>query len=275
MVFFCDIISPREMKKNFMFLFAAWLCMACVGAMAANVSVKKASAVKTQEKSGLESVMSGSLLPGVIGLVQNISDLNKQQKELEAECLPTSQELRWVKKMVQEYAKAGGQNSFANDVLCDDWQYEVRVSMYTKMNPTCKAKQIEASEYVWNGYPEPEIAEYCSDSAELSGCPSSKRKKTSNVYDIFAMIDFDAEDYTQDEINMYTKFVEKTEKCAPERLKSRRKQAAAGFITNAITNAGQKTNTGTVLEAVSSMTQGGGMSGISNLLPAVTQFLDR
>ena len=95
------------------------------------------------------------------------------------------------------------------------------------------------------------------------------------------MIDFGEEDYTADEVQMYHKLMEKMEKCAPEKIAARKKQAYAGFITSTISNAGQSTNTGSIMDAVGGLTQsmGGGsglsgsLGGLGSMLPSVTQFL--
>ena len=269
------------MRKNFVFLLVVAFCMACVSATAATVAVKKASSVKAQETSGLESMMGSSLVPNVVGLVTNVAALNKQAKEFDKECIPTESELRWVEKMVKEYAKIGGTNSYDGKICGDSeknaWINEVRNTSYAKMQPGCSAVALDEANYIWNGYPKPQNAEYCSDQAELSGCSSSKKKKTTNMWDIFSMVsaEFAEEDYLADEISTYNKLMEKAEKCAPSRIKARKKEAYAGFIIDAVSNAGKKTNTGTILEAVSGLTQGGTASGMQTLLPVVTQFLDR
>lgn len=276
--FFYDIIATREMRKKIVFLFAVCACMAGFAASAASFQVKKASSVKKQDSSGLESIASNSLLPGVINLVANVSALNKQQKELEAECVPSSQELRWVNDMVKEYAKSGGVIDISD--ICSpgtNWADEVEVSMPAKIKP-CAASvidEVSGEIHVWNGYPIAEVAKYCADDSTLSNCSSSKRKTVSNIYTIFSAIDFAKEDYTADEASTYVKFLEKMEKCAPENIAARKKEANAGFITSALSNVGQSTNTGGILEAVGGLTSGGGASGIQSLVPAVTQFLDR
>ena len=83
------------MRKFFAFFIA--MIMSVVGdAGAANVTVKKASSVKKQDTGGIESITNGSLLPGVIGLVSNVSALKKQTEELKAECVPSGSEQSWL-----------------------------------------------------------------------------------------------------------------------------------------------------------------------------------
>ena len=89
------------MKKLTTF-FVMVCCLSPMLASAA-VSVKKASSVKTQKAEPLETAT--SLLPTVIGLVQNVKDLNAQQQQLTAECVPNSEDIRIVNDLVKEWAK--------------------------------------------------------------------------------------------------------------------------------------------------------------------------
>ncbi|MBO4672129.1 MAG: hypothetical protein J5608_00560 [Alphaproteobacteria bacterium] len=243
--------------------------------------IKKAASVTAQEKSGLESITSGSLLPGVIGLVSGVSALTKQQKELEAECVPTGTEIEFVNDLVKEYAKIGEKTAkemFGTEGEClAGYTYKQSVADNKPVKAdTCYADAFHdtTDKPIWNGYPKAEVAEYCADGS-LDMCSGSKRKKVSNIYEIFDQITFSEEDLTEAEASKYQKFKEKIEKCAPTKVASRKKEAYVGFVQNAISSAGQKTNTGTVWEAVGGMTQSGGLSGVQNLLPAVTQFLDK
>ena len=268
------------MRKTFAFLIAAFGCMAVLAAMAADFQVKKSSSVKKQEKSGLESMTSGSLLPGVIGLVTNVSALNKQQKELKAECIPSNAEVEWVNKMVKEYAKIGkvtAKDMRGSDNKCrDENHYKNEVEMLMTSDPSNICTPVFTStgnDEIWVDYPMVVVAEYCADGSSLSDCSSSKKKKESNIYTIFGKLGFDQEDYLTDEATMYVKMMEKAEKCAPERLSAASKQAYANFLKTTIAGAGQSTNTGTIWDAVGGLTQGNGLSGVGNLAPTVLQLM--
>ena len=262
------------MKKFFAFFVAVSVCMAGFAAMAVNVTVKKASSVQKQEVSGLDSVTNGSLVPGVLGLVTSVAALTKEQKGLEAECVPTTTELNWVNNMVKEYAKVGEVK--AEDMLDDDlcngetYTYSVQVSKPNNMKP-CAASTFSEDGVIWNGYPKAEVAEYCADGVG-DVCSASKKKKVSNIYTIFGKIDFTDQDYTVDEMNMYIKMMEKMEKCAPEKISARKREAYAKFLKDTITGAGTKTNTANVWEAVSNLTGNAG-SGVQSLAPTVLQML--
>lgn len=273
----------REMKKKFAFLMALVVGMASFSAMAADFKVKKASSVKQQEKSGLESVTSGSLIPGVIGLVSSVSALNKQQQELAAECVPTATEISWVNSMVKEYAKIGEVNAedmqkkVGNLPCANDADYMNQVQINRPANQdVCVPVFNEYQEInsVWYNYPRANYAKYCADDVTYS-CAESKKKTESNIYSLFATIDFTADDYTVEEATMYKKMMEKAEKCAPGKLSQRQKEAYAGFIKNTISSAGGSTGTASIMDAVGGLTQGGGLSGVQSLAPSVMQFIDK
>lgn len=274
------------MRKKISFLMGIIVCMCGVVANAADFQVKKASNVKKQETSGLESITSGSLLPGVIGLVSNVSALTKQQKELAAECVPTATEINWVNNMVKEYAKAGavtadsmfktvisGQPCDPNDTYAEN----LKVVATTNSIEPCTEFFGQSGEadkgMIWEGYPKASYGYYCADG--MPTCASSKQKYKSNIYKVFGAIDFTVVDYTNDEAAMYGKMMEKMEKCSPENISKRNREAYASFLTTTISNAGQTTNTGSIMQAVGGLTSGGGLSGIGSLAPTVTQFLDK
>ncbi len=274
------------MKKKFAFLMALVVGLTSFSAMAADFSVKdssfkakKASSVKTQEKSGLESITSGSLLPGVIGMVSNVAALTKQQKELAAECVPSSSEISWVNDMVKEYAKVGEET--AGEMLnrlkmtrCgpnEHYSKSVEVSRPANLEPCTDV--FEDKDTIWNGYPMAAVASYCADGMEV--CSGSKKKTESNVYAIFGAISFTVDDYATDEADKYTKMMAKIEKCAPEKISARSKQAYADFLKTTISTAGGSASSGAVWDAVGGLTSGGGLSGVQSLMPAVTQFLDK
>lgn len=271
----------REMKKKFAFFMAVVAGLISVSAMAADFKVKKSSSVKKQEQSGLESVTSGSLVPGVIGLVSNVSALNKQTKELAAECVPTSAEITWVNNMVKEYAKIADiaaddmRNKIGSKPCDNDSQYTQEVQTNKPANQdVCVPVFNEETNVVWFNYPRANYAKYCAGDVSYT-CADAKKKTETNIYEIFGSINFSQEDYTADEAAMYGKMMEKTEKCAPGKVSQRQKEAYATFLKSTIAGAGTSTNTGGIMEAVGGLTSGGGLSGVGSLAPSVLQFLDK
>lgn len=271
----------REMKKKFAFLMALVVGLTGFSATTVAFEAKKASSVKQQEKSGLESVTSGSLLPGVIGLVTNVAALNKQTQELAAECVPTSAEITWVNNMVKEYAKIADitaddmRNKIGTNSCVNDSQYVQEVQTNRPANQSvCVPVFNEEVNVIWWNYPRANYAKYCAGDVTFT-CGESKKKTETNFYDVFASIDFAEEDYTLDEATMYKKLVEKTEKCAPGKVAQRQKEAYATFLKGTIAGAGTSTNTGGIMDAVGGLTSGGGLSGIGTLGTSVMQFLDK
>lgn len=269
------------MKKSIAFFIGVVVCMVGVVAMAADFQVKKASPVKKQEKSGLESITTNSLLPGVVGLITNVSALTKQQKELQAECVPTSTELNWVDNMVKEYAKVGEEKpedmvkriGMKECATGESYKDTVKMGVSQGLDPCVDV--FSEGDVIWKNYPKTATGTYCADGS-LDICSSSKKKTVTNMYAIFGAISFVKEDYTAGEADTYIKLMEKTEKCAPEKISQRSRAAYTEFLKTTITGAGQKTNTGTVWDAIGTLTQsGGGLSGLGGLAPTVTQFFDK
>ena len=272
------------MRKIFAFFVGACVCLGCFSVMAADFQVKKSSSVKKQEKSNMEAITTGSLLPGVIGLVSNVSALTKQQKELAAECVPTATEISWVNNMVKEYAKAGGSSAdsmfsaVTSGRPCDageTYANDVKVTISANIDPcTERFNKSEDTYMIWKDYPKAAEGSYCADG--MLTCASSKLKHVTNMYKVFGAIDFTVTDLSAEEATMYAKIMEKAEKCAPENISKRNKEAYSSFLTTTIANTGSSTNTGSIMQAVGGLTGGGGgLSGIGSLAPTVTQFLDK
>ena len=88
------------------------------------------------------------------------------------------------------------------------------------------------------------------------------------------MIDFSAEDlYGANEVTMFGNLTNKIEKCSDAKLSARKRQMWGEFLTDTITNLGQPTNTGTIMDAVSGITSGGGLGSIGNIGNLAVQFL--
>ena len=128
---------------------------------------------------------------------------------------------------------------------------------------------------IWYGYPRVKTVKYCPDLGDTT-CADSKKKNESNIYKIFGALDWTQEDYLVGEADMFIKMMEKTDKCAPEKITARNREAYANFVKQTISGAGQSQNTGAVYEAIGNLTgSGGGLSGVGSLAPTVIQFLDK
>ncbi|MCQ2574704.1 MAG: hypothetical protein MJ156_01185 [Alphaproteobacteria bacterium] len=263
------------MKKSLLFFIVTLFVMPSVSFGAVTIKKQSSVAVKPVEK--VESAT--SLLPNVLGLIQNVKTLNAKQQQLTAECAPTSEEIKTVNELVKEWAKMGtvsaddaarGLGNKCPNGSC--YQTEVDILGIDDFN-TDPSFDWYASEseknMIWYGYPKASTAKVCENG-------SKNCKYVSNIYDIFALMDFDTEDYTKTELSKVNKLIEKSEKCAPEKLAAAKRELYGGFLTQAIGGIGQKTNTGSVLEQVSSVagSMGGGnaLGGITSIIPSLGQM---
>ena len=258
---------------------------------AANVIVpKKADSVVKRDASTSTSDMGVSLLPTAATLVANVVALNQQQKALVAECEPTSRDLEFVNKMVKEWAYAGATNPLKSgargfracdyDVSGETYESTVRhagtgLTIDSALVCYDTFSKSDARGAVWEGFPKAAVVEYCTDGTALSMCSRNNRKKMTNMWTIFDMINFDSKDYTKTEASQAQALLQKAANCSGNKLAAKRLESFGGFITNTIGNMGQKTNTGSVMDAVSSIVNTTGIGGIGNLAGVASQFLDK
>lgn len=269
------------MKLKFVFLFGALMSGALVGVAGAAVAVKKAAPVATKEASKTDA--SASLMGSVLGLVSSVQALSAQQKALTEDCIPTSAEISFVDKTVKEWAMTGAASA-------EEVQYKLHGNPCDGVTGdyALKAQQADATEstdicydvfsgtgndnMVWAGFPKVGKATFC-PGGELT----CKNKKTvSNMYDIFNLVDFDKEDYTIQEATMAGKLIDKIERCSNSKLSAKKRALWGEFLTNTLSNVGQKTNTGNILQQVTSISNsGGGLGALSGLGGLATQYLDK
>ena len=275
--------------KKILFLGAIFfaICDVCDAFAAANVLVpKKADSVTKQEISASTTSVGASLLPAAASLAANVIAMNQQQKALVAECEPTSREIDFVNKMVKEWAYTGVTNPLLESrglrACADNETYEstVRQSGTGITIDTAAVcydtfSKDEAHGAVWAGFPKATVVEYCTDGSVLSMCSRNNRKKMTNMWIIFDMINFDNSDYTKSESSQAQSLLQKATNCSGNQLAARRLETFGGFVTNTIGNIGQKTNTGSIMESVGSIVGSTGIGGISSLAGVATQFLDR
>ena len=272
------------MKKSLLcFITGLFLAQNC--ALAA-ITVKKASSVAKKETKVQD--VGASLLPTAINLYSTIKQLNQQQQALSAECEPTSQEINWVNNMIKEWAKAGGMFSEGTAVAgmnkCgDSADYAASIRQNVESGGTICYDYFKADstastavKNVWDNFPKASVATYYMVDGEYQSSGNAKNKQVaSNIYDIFNLIDFSTEDYTASEATMASKLMEKMEKCAPAKLKAKKLAMWGDFAMTTVGSIGQKTNTGSIAEAVSGIvSSGGGMGGaLQSLSGIATQFL--
>ncbi len=271
------------MKRNLLFLVAG---LALVGNVAQGaITIKKAAPVAAKQTSALEAGQ--TLVPTVLGLVSGIQQLNKQQKELTAECSPTGQELDFVNKIVKEWAKTGA--ATADEVenrlgmrRCSTgptggYQTSVRVAAGTDESSIVCFDYFGGpgnEDMVWEYFPMAVKAYYCTDGA-LTGCSDKERREVSNIYDVFNLVDFAQADYTPTEATMAAKLISKIEKCSYSKLNAKKKAMWGDFLIDTISGVGEKTNTGAIMQTVSGVANTGGMGALQSLGGLASQFMDR
>ena len=277
------------MKKFFIFgIILGVLCAETRAFGAANVLVpKKAASVAKQDSSTSTTNIGSSLLPTAVNLATNVIALNQQQKTLAAECEPNSREITFVNNLIKEWAIAGATNPLASGSRgmrpCDSGESYESTVISAGIGVTVDASAIcydtfsdaDARGAVWAGFPKATVVEYCSDGGTLSMCGKNKRKKMTNMWTLFDMIDFDNKDYTRTEASQAVALLQKASNCSGNKLAAKRLESFGGFITNAISTMGQPTNTGNVMSAVQGVIGQTGIGGIGNLATVASQFLDK
>lgn len=243
---------------------------------------KKASSVAKREEATSVTNVGGSLLPTAMGLVGNVMQLTKQQKELVAECEPTQKEITFVNNLVKEWAIAGAANPMVTGAFgvreCDGLSYQDIVSLSSSSlddEDLCYEvyTEAEARGAVWAGFPKVTVATYCPNG---DTCAKSKQKTVSNIYEIFNAIDFSEQDYTKSEASQASALLEKSSKCSGSQLAAKRLESFGGFITNTIGSMGQKTNTASVMDAVTGAVGSSGLGGLVGSFGGIAgQLLDR
>lgn len=249
----------------------------------AAITIKKAATVEKKETSVQD--VGGSLLPTAITLFSTVKQLTQQQQELSAECEPTGQEISWVNNMIKEWAKAGGSVNDSADVggmaRCENgesYRSSVRNSIESEQDICYDSFNSDSDkDTVWYELPKASIATYYIVDGEYQDTGKAKYKKvSSNIYDVFNLIDFNTEDYTAEEAAMASKLMAKLEKCAPAKLQAKKAAMWGDFVINTVSGIGQNTNTGSIMDMVGGIASGGGMDGALNSLGGIaTQFLDK
>lgn len=269
------------MNLKSVFLFSAVMSGALFGAADAAVAVKKAAPVATKEASKTDA--SASLMGSVLGLVSSVQALNAQQKALTEECIPTSSEINFVDKTVKEWAMTGAmsaaevQNKLHGnpcDSITGNYALNAEHADATESTDICYDVFSGAGNdnMVWYMFPKVGKATFCP-----GGDTTCKNKKTvSNIYEIFNLVDFEAQDYTAQEATMAGKLIDKIERCSDAKLSAKKRALWGEFLTNTLSNVGQKTNTANILQQVTSVSNsGGGLGALSGLGGLATQYLDR
>ncbi len=256
------------MKKVLLFFIGGMVCLAGIPAQA--VTINKAAPVAAQETS--TSSTATSLVPTVLNFIGNVQQLSAKQKELTAECIPSTQEINFVNNIVKEWAKTGAMSADkVKTVLgrepCElaNGGYKAAVERWalTGMDEKICFDHFEGdgnADMVWRGFPKVGLATYCSDGTPASQCSSKNKVTVSDIYEIFNLVDFSEADYTTSELTMASKLLAKVEQCSNAKLSAKKRAMWGEFLMNTINTLGEPTNTSSILETVSGISNSGGLS---------------
>ncbi len=243
------------------------------------MTVKKAAPVATKESSS--STTTASLVPTVMSLVAGIQQLNAKQNEMTAECIPTAAEINFVNNTMKEWAKTGV--STAEQAISSlrmrkcpagmSYASTMRMVAGTNEDGLVCVDTFNDQLMIWNGYPMASKTTYCADGS--MSCGASNQKTASNIYNIFNLIDFSEDDYTKQEATMAAALIAKIENCSDAKLSAKKRAMWGQFLTDTISNMGQSTNTGAIMQQVSGISSSGLGGAMQSLGGIATQFMDK
>ncbi len=256
--------------------------MMCHGTAHA-LTVKKAAPVATKESTAKESA--ASLVPTVMNLVSGIQQLNAKQNEMTAECIPTASEITFVNNTIKEWAKTGAMSAKEVEQSLRMKPCEAATGGYARsveMSAGTDMDEIVCYDWfggsgnegmVWYRFPMAAKATYCADGMDT--CSTKNQKTTSNIYNVFNLIDFSEADYTKDEARMAATLTAKIENCSDAKLSAKKRAMWGEFLTNTIGSMGQSTNTGAIMQQVGAVSNSGLSGGLQSLGGIASQFMDR
>lgn len=248
------------------------------------VTINKAAPVAAQESSSSTTV--SSLVPTVLNLISNVQQLSAKQKELTNECIPSSQEINFVDNTVKEWAKTGAMT--ADEVQRRLGRQRCRVANGGYASAVEVAAGTDMDELicydyfagdgnagmVWENFPKVGKATYCSDGSPAGMCSDKNKVTVSDIYDIFNLIDFTEVDYSASELTMAAKLMSKIEQCSYSRLSAKKREMWGEFLTTTVNSLGEPTNTGSIMQSVSTITGGSGLgSSIGSIGALATSLL--
>ncbi|MCL2017902.1 MAG: hypothetical protein FWG80_03985 [Alphaproteobacteria bacterium] len=250
-------------------------------ALATSITIKKADSVQPQKKEAGGLLDGNSLIPTAITLATGIISMNQQMKALEGDCIPTQAEINWVSNMIKEQAKAGKDFSrILNNIPACRTHEEYRDLAYQQKNSRSGKGCYELwnskadENMIWHNAPKASMGKICKSgsSGTYTGCASKDEETVSNIYDIFAMIDFTSADYTASEAAMAARLTEKHDKCSPVKLRAKQREMWGGFLLQTAGSVGVKQDMGNVLGSVNQILQQG-QGGTLNTIMGLGQGL--
>lgn len=255
------------MKKSIMFFcsLSVALCSLCEAHGA--IEIKKA-APATEQKQASSGLMSGnSLVPTALGLVGNVMALSQQQAALSKECEPTDTEVAFVKNLMQEWARAGGDApKFADRVPCESGNNYFNSVRYSSdgIRPCFNVfGDSQDAGQIYSNYPYPGKGYKLKDPAGEN--TEKNRAIMSDMYEMFSSIGFEDSDYLPGEVAQIARLKEKAVNCAPERLSAKQREMWGNMLVKTVGGLGQNQNTGTTMGQVGAIMQSSGASPLGTL----------
>ena len=238
------------------------------------INVKKASSVSKQETTTMDSAT--SLLPTAISLVGGVKNLQNKTKQLNADCTPSSEDIRIVNDLVKEWAKiddTDAKGAVYGISACAD---NDRSNGYAEFMRTAdkgeECYELFAAtsdmDKIWYEFPKASSTQVCSDNGNKK---KQNCETVSNLYTILDKIPFSEADLTKSEASKVAQLKANAEQCAPAKVALAKAGLVSNFVMEALGSVGQKSGasgTEAVLQAVSSM---GGNGNIQSMLPTLQQ----
>ena len=249
------------MKKVTLCFFAVAVCVLCAGgAFAAGVTINKAPSVAPSQAQDAKA-STASMLGTVMGLAGNAMALKAQQNQLTAECMPSGAEVSFVDKMIREWARTGRgsvesvESSLGYGKCTTSKGFENAMRLASTSNQDkCFNWIDDKNDLIAYEFPQVGVAELCPDPMDLS-CDAKSKKKVSNIYEIYGLIDFGDEDYLPDEATVRASLAAKMDKCAPAKIKAAQRELWGGFLNQTVGGLGQKSNTENIMGQVTGLVQ--------------------
>jgi len=249
--------------------------------------IKKAAAVEEIKQDGVETAAGMNLLGTAVGLVSGFQALKKTEQALEQGCMPSSAEVTWTNKMIQEFAKTGrmtaekmfeaspakeGSECGTADSYVRTASMGTAVCYQAQKSSGGTAGANAGERPIWDGYPMAESGMACPPDKT---CNADKDKKGyTNVYDLLAIMDWkEADLINSEEASTWAKLTERMERCSPASIKRAKQEAVGGFITTAIGGIGQKQGTGDVMPMVNTLLNQSGNNAVNALGSVGTTIL--
>lgn len=254
------------MFHKFMSIFLAGI-FATFAANAA-VTINKAPTVATSKSAGNAGVT--SLVPTVVELVTGVVSLNQQQNAMTAECEPTTADIAFVDGVIKEWAKTGQMTADQVGAALKRERCEVsgcyaQSVLYSSNTPGLAVKYDFFNDpgKIWDGYPRVGSTRVCKKGAT---CASERDKEmVTDMYEIFAIIDFGPADYNPTEATMAAKLLGKLDSCSTVKLNAKKRALWGEFLSKTASGVGQSTNTGNIMEQIGGIVNSGPTGALSSI----------